>query len=143
MANAGPDHDLGTATPDHEAGAPAHPYDKTGPFYSSDGVIRLLGLRSKHELDDQRQSGAVLGAKSAEGTWVYPSFQFDADHGRVLPRMLPVIATLRGAPPWGAILWLTTAHPELGYTTPLQALHTDSELVGRLARQYVQSVRAQ
>lgn len=125
-----------------DAAAP-HPYAQLGPFYSSSGVTRLLRIPSKQALDDRRKRGTVLGAKTAEGTWVYPSFQFDIKKHQVRRPLVPVLSALKDAPRWGAALWLSTPHPDLGDQLPRDAAKANTELVARLARQYVQAVTAE
>jgi hypothetical protein len=146
--------DLGEHLPDPEemaeamaAGLPdaatPHPYAELGPFYSSKGVMRLLRIRSKQALDDRRRRGTVLGAKTAEDAWVYPSFQFDVRRHQVRQSLVPVLAALKDAPRWGAALWLSTPHPELGEHLPREAANAHTDLVARLAQQYVHAVTAE
>lgn len=125
-----------------DATAP-HPYAQLGPFYSSSGVTRLLRIRSKQALDDRRRRRTVLAAKTAEGIWVYPSFQFDVRQHQIHQALVPVLSALKDAPRWGAALWLSTPHPELGDRLPRDAAKASAELVVRLARQYVQAVTAE
>lgn len=121
-----------------------HPYaDVLGPFYSSAGVIRMLGI-SKQALDDRRRRGTILAARTAEGVWVYPSFQFDLPNHRVRPSLTPVLSALHEAPRWGAALWLVTPHPELGGQSPLDAVEVGkAQSVVVLAQQYVAAVTAE
>jgi hypothetical protein len=117
-----------------------HPFAAAlGPSYSSASVMRLLRIPSKQALDDRRRRWTVLAAKTDEGRWVYPAFQFDAEHARVHPGLAPVLRGLRGAPRWGAALWLVTGHPELDGQPPRQAAElgtADPQLLTRLAEHY-------
>lgn len=117
-----------------------HPYTRMGPFYSSKGVSRLLRIRTKQALSDRRERGTVLAAQTQDATWVYPAFQFDAKRGRVRPELVPVLAALRGAPRWGAALFLTTPNPELDGQAPERAAVERGDDVVLLAQQYLQAV---
>jgi hypothetical protein len=123
--------------------APTHPYARLlGPFYSSGGVMRFLKVPTKQALSDRRHRGTVLAAQTDDGTWVYPSFQFDPKRARVHRALVPVLSALRGAPRWGAALWLTTGHPDLADRTPLAATLAgdDADTVVELAGQYAAAV---
>lgn len=116
-----------------------------GPFYSSAGVMRLLGIPSKQALADRRKRGTILAARTSDDVWVYPAFQFDAPARALRCSLVPVLTALKTAPRWGAALWLVTAHDELAGRSPLEAAarsRKDRELVVRLASEYVQAVTA-
>ena len=115
-----------------------------GPFYSSTGVMRLLGVPTKQALDDRRKRGTVLAARTSDGVWAYPALQFDVKARSVRPELKPVLAALRTAPRWGAALWLVTGHPDLDGRPPLEAVSvvTTRALVRRLAAEYAQAVAA-
>jgi hypothetical protein len=134
---------MGAGIPDVPA---EHPFAAAlGPFYSSAGVMRLLGIPSTQALDDRRRRWTVLAAKTDEGRWVYPAFQFDAERARVHPRLAPVLRSLRGAPRWGAALWLATEHPDLDGQPPRQAAElgsADPQFLTQLAEQFVAAVSA-
>lgn len=120
-------------------------YDKLiGPFYSSAGVMRLLGIPTKQALADRRRRGTLLAARTTDGVWVYPAFQFDVKTHSVRRSLVPVLTNLKGAPRWGAALWLVTDHDELGGRSPLKAAASskDQNLVCTLAAQYAQAVAA-
>ena len=111
-----------------------------GPFYSSAGVMRLLGIRTKQALDDRRRRGTILAARTADRVWVYPAFQFDVAHRRVKSDLVPVIGALKSAPRWGALLWLVTPQPRLGDRSPVDAASGDgAEQVVDLAQDYANS----
>jgi hypothetical protein len=108
-----------------------------GPFYSSTGVMRLLGIRTKQALDDRRRRGTVLAARTADRVWVYPAFQFDIARRRVKSDLVPVIGALKHAPRWGALLWLVTPQPRLGDRSPVDAASGhEAERVVNLAQDY-------
>ena len=120
-------------------------YDRLlGPFYSSTGVMNLLGIPTKQALDDRRTRGTLLAARTSDDAWVYPAFQFDAGARTVRPALKPVLAALKMAPRWGAALWLVTELPELGGRCPLKSVDSEdrTDLVCRLAAQYAQGVSA-
>ena len=106
-----------------------------GPFYSSTGVMRLLGIRTKQALDDRRRRGTILAARTADRVWVYPAFQFDVARRRVKSDLVPVIGALKSVPRWGALLWLVTPQPSLGDRSPVDAASGDgAEHVVNLAQ---------
>ena len=108
-----------------------------GPFYSSAGVMRLLGMRTKQALDDRRRRGTILAARTVDQVWVYPAFQFDITQHRVRSELAPVIGALKSAPRWGALLWLVTPQSTLDDHSPRDAVSGDhAERVGDLARDY-------
>jgi hypothetical protein len=51
-----------------------------GPFYTSAEVAWLLGGVSRQALADRRQRRTILATKTADGVFVYPTFQFGADN---------------------------------------------------------------
>jgi hypothetical protein len=121
-----------------------HPYAAFGPYYSSRGVMRVLRIDTKQALDDRRRRGTILGAKTSDGAWVYPAFQFDVRKHHVRSELTDVLAALKGAPRWGALLWFTTSHPDLDNKSPLDAVresHAHSQVVA-FARHYTQAVTA-
>ena len=104
------------------ASAARSEYDRLlGPFYSSAGVMRLLGIPTKQALADRRRRGTVLAARTSDGVWVYPEFQFDVPGRMVRPSLRPILAELKAVPRWGASLWLVTAQDELRNLSPLEA----------------------
>jgi hypothetical protein len=123
--------------------APGYP-DLLGPFYSSSGVARLLGIPTKQALDDRRRRGTVLAARTADGMWVYPAFQFDPVTRRVRAGLVPVLAALKTAPRWGAALWLRTPHPDLEDRAPEEVAEDAPrrDFVVGLAAGYAQAISA-
>jgi hypothetical protein len=126
--------------------AAQHPFAALlGPFHSSASVRRMLRVPSKQALDDRRRRWTLLAAKTQERVWVYPAFQFDAPHARVHLWLRPLLHALRGAPRWGAAVWLVTEHPDLDGLSPQRAaaLGTeDPQFIARLAQQYRVAVTA-
>ena len=47
-----------------------------GPFYRSDQVSLLLGI-TRQAVHERIRKGGLLAARTADGVWVYPTFQFD------------------------------------------------------------------
>lgn len=120
-----------------DSSGPAEYERLCGPFYSSAGVMRLLGIRTKQALDDRRRRGTILAARTADQVWVYPAFQFDVVRRRVKPELAPVISALKSAPRWGALLWLVTPEVALDDRSPLESVAGDRvERVVDLARDY-------
>ena len=96
--------------------------DTAGPFFDSDGVRALLGDITKQAVSDRVRRHRLLGLRTGSGRLVYPAFQFDGRHVvRGFPETLMVIAPddVEG---WYVVSWFTTADPELGGRSPIEAL---------------------
>lgn len=120
-------------------------YDRLlGPFYSSQGAMRLLQIRTNQELADRRTQGTVLAAMTRDEVWVYPAFQFDVEHHCVHPKLAPILNELKSAPRWGASLWLVTPNPDLDGARPVEAADDANQqnVVVELARQYAAAIAA-
>ncbi|MGJ9423919.1 hypothetical protein [Aeromicrobium sp. CF3.5] len=50
--------------------------DLIGPVYTSGGVQAVLDI-SRQQLADRRQRGTIVAARTADGRWVHPIYQFD------------------------------------------------------------------
>lgn len=91
------------------------PWSAVGPFYSTTGVRRLLGGITRQAVEDRRRRGSLVALQTAEGTWVYPAFQFD-ERNRPIPAVVAAhrrLATGRiGA--WTAAGALLGPQPDLG-----------------------------
>ena len=111
-----------------------------GPFFSSNGAMRILGVPTRQALASRRAHGSVLALKTADGHWVYPAFQFDHARHRVRPALAEVLKVMRGVDPWVVGLWLVEDHPDLEGHSPLEALPGRVGEVVDLARQYRQDV---
>lgn len=94
--------------------------DVLGPFYGSAQVARLLGGISRQAVADRRERGTLLGLKTADGAWVYPTFQFGPDN-EVLPGLAEVtrILAASGIDEWTLAGWLTSSLAALGNRTPI------------------------
>lgn len=93
-----------------------------GPVYTSGGVQSVLGI-SRQQVADRRQRGTIVAARTADGRWVYPVYQFR--DGDLRPDVREVLDTLRatGAPdPWTLALWFPTDKVDLGGVSPLKLL---------------------
>ena len=99
------------------------PWAEIGPFYGTTSVSRLLGGISRQAISDRRKRGTVLGLKTADGAWVYPTFQFD-DHHAVLEGLPEVWKILRasGADEWTLASWLTSSLATLEQHSPIDWL---------------------
>lgn len=91
--------------------------DLIGPFYDTNGAMRALGGVSKQAVDDRRRKSTILAARTSDGRWVYPVFQFR--DGTVDRALIPAFRALAGAPAWSAALWFVTANDDLDESTPL------------------------
>lgn len=96
--------------------------DLVGPVYTSGGVQSVLDI-SRQQVADRRQRGTIIAARTADGRWVYPVYQFR--DGDLRPDVRQVLNTLRstGAPdPWSLAIWFPTDKVELGGVSPLKLL---------------------
>lgn len=96
--------------------------EAVGPFYGSAGVARRLSI-SSDAVADRAGQHRLLGCPTAEGTVVFPVFQFAAD-GTVLPGLERVVATMAEgtADQWQVALWMCTPSEQLRGHTPSEAL---------------------
>lgn len=91
--------------------------DRLGPFYTTAGVMKVLGGVTKQAVDARRRKASILALRTSDDVWVYPVFQFAGqDVNRAL---LPAIRALRDSPPWSAALWFVTQNPDLDDMAPL------------------------
>lgn len=102
-----------------------------GPFYDADGVGALLGGLSRRVVAVRRDAGELLGVKTADGTWIYPTFQFAGT--AVHPALRQAIKALADSPRWSVALWFVTENPELDEKTPVEWAQQDGDL-GTLLR---------
>ncbi|AFM20040.1 hypothetical protein Mycch_5363 (plasmid) [Mycolicibacterium chubuense NBB4] len=113
----------------------SHPFDEaTGPFYDADGVARRLRTTSADVLR-RAESNTLLACPTAEGTPVFPVYQFNAD-GSTVAGLSDVLAAMEGgtADRWQVALWMNTPVDTLNDQTPAQALRAgDAKAVRKLA----------
>jgi len=96
--------------------------DVVGPVYTSGGVQHVLGI-SRQQVADRRQRGTIIAARTADGRWVFPVYQFHG--GELRADVRTVLDTLRAAgtpDPWTLALWFPTEKIELGGVSPLKLL---------------------
>lgn len=103
-------------------------WNALGPFYSARGVAQLLGGVTRQAVEDRRKRGAIIALQTAEGTWVYPMFQFGADNQPVRAivqahRRLAVGRT----DAWSAAAILIGRQPELGGRSIAEHLRTGGD----------------
>ena len=106
-------------------GAGAELDDLVGPFYDIAGVTGYLALRAG-ELAELIAVNEIIWAPLANGTPIFPAWQFDLDV-RVRSGLLRVWQTLRrGADPWTASLWMRAPAADLGGLTAVGYLAADA-----------------
>lgn len=101
----------GVGTPLRPAG---HPFnDFIGPFYDTPGLTNWLHI-SRRALQQRVRAASVLGCPLADGSLVYPTWQF-RDDGTTLPSLAAVVKTLSAATsdPWQIALWLSVPNGNL------------------------------
>jgi len=104
-----------------------HVYDESiGPFYDTEGVRKVLSCNgkpvSRQAIFDRIARVTILAAKTADGRWAFPTFQFAGDE--VLPGLRDVLAVFRGVPVdgWAVAAWLNAPSPTLEETSAVQWL---------------------
>lgn len=118
-----------------ESAVSPHPYfDDVVPFYDNEGARRWLGNVSPEDLSHRRAERSILAVQTGDGTWLYPSWQFD-ENGGVRQVLQPVLAELSRLDGWVAGVWLVNPHPGLGARSPRRALADgeDPRLIASLA----------
>ncbi|MGO1543698.1 MAG: hypothetical protein ACTHXA_05070 [Gulosibacter sp.] len=112
-----------------------------GPFYTTPSLTSVMDV-SRQWLATLRKRGRLLATATADGTLLYPSFQFGPS-GQLLPHLDEVQRILRDAisDPWTIALWLNTELEEHGGKTAAELLRgEDAEIAAviDLAREDVQ-----
>lgn len=96
--------------------------DLIGPVYTSGGVQSVLGI-SRQQLADRRQRGTIIAARTSDGRWVHPIYQFDESGIRADVREVLDVLRAESAPdPWTLALWFVTAREALGGVSALKLL---------------------
>ncbi|WP_269928475.1 hypothetical protein [Kocuria massiliensis] len=96
---------------------------RVGTFYTTARVRDLLGI-SRQALNARVERDSLLRVRTADGTYLFPAFQFTEPQG---PSALfrRIIKTLLGAgmDPWTVTYWLTASSPATGHSaTPLEII---------------------
>lgn len=106
-----------------------------GPFYDTAGLVKWLGV-TKQAIAYRVEHKSLLGVRSSDGHWMYPSFQFTTD-GASLPRLSEVVNAIDPGKTdaWQTAIWLNHPAPRFDGMTPAEALRTDmAEAVVATAR---------
>jgi hypothetical protein len=115
------------------------PWDEAlGPFYGTGQVRRLLGGITRQAVDDRVRRRRLLALRTADGRYVYPTFQFDPQ-GRVLSGLSQVLRTFSkdAVDGWTLAGWLRARQRQLSGSNVVDWLKSggDEELVLGLARE--------
>lgn len=112
--------------------------DLLGPFYTTSKVAEILGGVSRQAVADRRERQTLLALRTADGTLVYPAFQF-GEHNEILAGLPEVLRCLRGSgvDDWTLAGWLVSKLRPLEGRSPVDWLRLggDPEPVLRLARE--------
>lgn len=103
--------------------------ERLGPAYTTAQLRRLLPGADAPPVTDERvrqrrSAGGLVGLKTRDGVWVFPTWQFRLRPGRVEPRD-DVLALWLDLPhgatfdEWSLALWLTGRRGDLDDRTPL------------------------
>lgn len=100
-----------------------------GPFYGAGQIGKVLGGISRQAVADRRSRRTLLALRTADGPWVYPTFQFD-EHHEVVPGLPAVIQILAesGVDDWTLAGWLVSPMRSLGGSTPVAWLRAGNDL---------------
>jgi hypothetical protein len=111
--------------------------DLLGPFYTTAKVAEILGGVSRQAIADRRERRTLLALKTADGTLVYPTFQF-GEHNEVLTGLPEVLQRFHGSgvDDWTLAGWLVSPSRTLDGRSVVEWLRLgrDPEPVLRLAR---------
>lgn len=112
----------------------------TGPFYDTPGLTRWLNV-TRQAIDNRVRNKRLLACKTADGKWVYPSWQFD-ENGHVLDGVRDAAIPLFdiGFDGWAVAKWFSAPNPDLDDDTAANRLARgdSTEDVVRLARRDAQ-----
>lgn len=104
-----------------------------GPFYSWSAVSKILGDVTRPTVDNHRNAHEILGVKSQDNRWLYPSFQWmKVDKQlRPLPMLSDVLEVLEPElhdEGLHAAWWLVTPNRRLGGTRPVDWMRQERSL---------------
>jgi hypothetical protein len=99
-----------------------------GPFFSTPQVSQLLGGVSRQAIAERRERRTLLALRTADGGWVYPTFQFGSDH-RVLKGLAEILQILAasGVDDWSLAGWLRSPLASLSGATPTDWLRAERD----------------
>lgn len=90
-----------------------------GSFHDTTGVCRRLNI-TKQAVDDARRRGTLLGMRTSDSTWVYPTFQFAGAERRT--DLKETLLALGSVDPWLVASWLCASDESLGGQSPQEWL---------------------
>jgi len=113
-----------------------------GPVYTSKGLQNWLGI-SRQAISQKAQEGHYLRLRTADGVFVFPSFQFN-ESGQRLPHLKDVLSELaKGTDDaWMWAAWLNTPDKD-GVTHADTLRHGNWESICELAREDAAAWREQ
>lgn len=118
--------------------APSPVNERLGPFYRTEQVVRLMGI-SRQAVADRVRKGTLLGMQTADGSWVYPMFQFKGR--RLLVGFSDVLRHFnhRDIDRWAVAAWWVSPSSALGGSRPLDWIRSarDDQALTTLARDTV------
>lgn len=102
-----------------------------GDCYDAAGVQVVLGgslkdAVSKQAVSTRRRRHTILAMQTADGRWVYPTFQFR--ERRVRDDITALLAVFGDSPRWSVAAWFQTQAGDLDGRTPLEWLASGASL---------------
>ena len=119
--------------------APSDWDELLGPCFSTSKVAQLLGNISRQAIAERRDRCTLLALRTADGSYVYPVFQFNA-HNEVLPGLAKVLQCFesKDADEWTVAGWLVASQRSLNGRSVIDALAS-----ARAGEKVVELARAQ
>lgn len=99
--------------------------DLLGPFYDAAAVRRILGVGSRQAVDGARRGYRIVGIRTRDGRWAYPTFQFvhTGRELRVAEGLAEVLSVLMpSADGLAAARWMATRNRKLKAKRPVDLL---------------------
>ena len=119
--------------------APSDWDELLGPCFSTSGVAQLLANISRQAIAERRDRRTLLGLRTADGSYVYPVFQFNA-HNEVLPGLAEALQCFgrKDVDAWTVAGWLVASQRSLSGRSVIDTLAS-----GRAGEKVVELARAQ
>jgi hypothetical protein len=85
-------------------------------------VVALMGLEDASIIDRWRNHRQIVSARTDDGQWVYPIWQFARKHKRVMLGIRDCLAELPFENEWEPLIFFLSSMESLGGHSPLDSL---------------------